>query len=221
MQSEIDAATVVWYHDRQLRERDWPIMSHGPIPSCPSGVWEWIAANHRYNGLGQRERTRMGRLDVSPAEIGAGKRLAERYDQKRRDAQDAIDRALLAGLRDVACRPDARLSDDTAGAMIDRLSVLALQIAHVRAQARCTHADADDVHAATGKLERLLAQRRDVMACLDALLAEARAGRAYFRCRPRTDGPDALPGDTPPRVLRQEVPHYLAQGEERRRGASV
>ena len=28
MPSQIDAVSVVWFHDRQLRERDWPIMSH-------------------------------------------------------------------------------------------------------------------------------------------------------------------------------------------------
>jgi len=212
MQSEIDAASVVWYHDRQLRERDWPVMCHGP---APSGVWEWIAANHRYNGLLQREEARMCRLDVPPAEIAAGKRLAERYDHKRRDAQAAIDRALLEEWRSVVCRPDARLSNDTAGTMIDRLSMLALQIQHMRAQAHRTDAGPDHVHAAAGKLERLLAQRRDLTACLDALLTEARAGRAYFRAHfgdhPRTETPDATPGGMPPRMLRQEVPHYLPQ----------
>lgn len=212
MQNEIDAASVVRYHDRQLRERDWPVMCHGPVPT---GVWEWIAANHRYNGLLQREEARMCRLDVPPDEIAAGKRLAERYDHKRHDAQDAIDRTLLAALRSVVCRPDARLSHDTAGAMIDGLSTLALQIRHMRALAHCAHADADYVHVATGKLERLLVQRRDLMACLDALLTEVQAGRAYFRCRPRTETPgattDMTPGGTPPRMLRQEMPQYLLQ----------
>ena len=70
MQTEIDAVSVVWFHDRQLRERDWPVMSHGASP----GVWEWIDANHRYNGLLWREEDRARRLDVPPAEIAAGKR---------------------------------------------------------------------------------------------------------------------------------------------------
>jgi hypothetical protein len=178
MQTEIDAASVVWFHDRQLRERDWPVMSRG---GGASGAWEAIDANHRYNGLLWREAERARRLDLPPAEIAAGRRLIDRYDRKRNDAVESIDKVLLAGLHHVVRRPGARLSSDTAGVMIDRLSGLALHIHHVRAGA---DAGADEVHvgACTAKLERLLAQRHDLMCCLDRLLAEARAGLAY--CTP-------------------------------------
>jgi hypothetical protein len=178
MQSEIDAVSVVWFHDRQLRERDWPVMSH-----CPgsSGVWESIAANHRYNGLSWREEDRAHRLDIPPSEIAAGKRLIERYNLKRNDAVESIDEALLASLSHVVCRPGARLSSETPGAMVDRLSILALKIHHMRAQAQRPDGDEEYVRVSTGELERLLAQRQDLMCCLDLLLAEARAGLAYFK----------------------------------------
>jgi len=178
MQSEIDAVSVVWFHDRQLRERDWPVMSRG---GGASSAWEAIDANHRYNGLLWREEDRARRLDVPPAEITAGKRLIDRYNQKRNDAVESIDEALLAALRAVVCEPGARLSSETAGAMIDRLSILALKVHHMRAQTQ--RADADDGHVrlCTGKLGHLLAQRHDLMSCLDLLLAEARDGRAYFK----------------------------------------
>jgi hypothetical protein len=178
MQSEIDAVSIVWFHDRQLRERDWPVMSHG---AGASGVWEWIDDNHRYNGLLWREEDRARRLDVPPDEIAASKRLIDRYNQKRNDAVESIDEALLADLHHVVCEPGARLSSETAGAMIDRLSILALKIHHMRAQAQRVDADEAHVRACTGKLERLLTQRQDLMSCLDLLLTEARAGRAYFK----------------------------------------
>ena len=177
MQTEIDAVSVVWFHDRQLRERDWPVMSRG---GGASGAWEAIDANHRYNGLLWREADRARRLDVPPAEIAAGRRLIDRYDRKRNDAVESIDKVLLAGLHHVVRRPGARLSSDTAGIIIDRLSGLALHIHHMRGQALRAGADEAHVAACAAKLERLLAQRHDLMCCLDRLLAEARAGLAYF-----------------------------------------
>jgi hypothetical protein len=43
--------------------------------------------------------------------------------------------------------------------------------------------DVDEAHRAASavKLERLQEQRRDLGGCLDALLADALAGRAYFK----------------------------------------
>jgi hypothetical protein len=65
--------------------------------------------------------------------------------------------------------------------MIDRLSILALKIHHMRAQAQRHEAGADHMHACACKLERLVAQRQDLMSCLDSLLLDARAGRAFFK----------------------------------------
>lgn len=172
MQIEIDAASVVWLHDRQLRERDWPVLSHLP-PRLPARfpvhaeVWRWIDSNHRYNGLLRREQDRARRPDAPASDVAAARRLIDRYNRKRADAVDAIDAALRAGLARVVRQPGALLSSDTAGAMVDRLSVLALQIHHLRACA--------------AGLEGLLPQRRDLMSSLDALLADARAGRVYFK----------------------------------------
>jgi len=176
MHSKIDAASVAAFHDRQLRNPDWPIFD-----DPQSGAWTWIAANHRYNGLLWREEDRARRLDAPPSEIAAGKRLIDRYNQKRNDAVEALDERLLGELDRVSRQPGARLSSETAGAMIDRLSILALKIHHMRAQAQRHEAGADHMHACARKLERLVAQREDLKSCLDSLLAEARAGHAFFK----------------------------------------
>jgi hypothetical protein len=182
MQSDIDAASVIWLHDRQLRERDWPVLSHVPsnLPT-DADVWRRIDANHRYNGLLWREEDRARRVDVPPSDIAASKRLIDRYNQKRNDAVEAIDETLLAALAGTACQPGARLSSETAGAMIDRLSILALKIHHMRAQSQRSEAGSAHVQACAGKLERLVVQRQDLAACLDTLLTDAYAGQAYFK----------------------------------------
>jgi hypothetical protein len=176
MQSRIDAASIAAFQDRQVRNPDWPVFD-----DAQTGAWTWIAANHRYNGLLWREEDRARRVDVPPTEIAASKRLIDRYKQKRNDAIEALDERLLLELDRISRLPGARMSSETAGAMIDRLSVLALKIQHMRAQAQCIQADADAIHACASKLERLVAQRQDLMSCLDILLLDARAGRAFFK----------------------------------------
>jgi hypothetical protein len=75
----------------------------------------------------------------------------------------------------------ARLNSETAGSMVDRMSIMALKIHAMRAQTERT--DVEDAHRSSsrGKLERLQQQRADLASCLAALLADAGAGRAYFK----------------------------------------
>ena len=187
MQTKVDAAAVVWLHDRQLRARDWPVLSHPPLQS---DVWRWIDANHRYNGLLWRERARVRRHDASPDDVAAGTRLIDRYTQKRADTVEAVDDALLAGLSAVALRPGARLATESAGAMIDRLSTLALRLQAVRCQTERADADADRRQPCRTQADALQGERLALMACLDTLLTEVRTGHACFRtvrrCRATT-----------------------------------
>ena len=104
MGSRLDAASIARFHDRQLRERDWPILTHA---SVQAGAWEWIAANHRYNGLQWNEEERARRLDLPPADIAAGRRLADHYRHKRAAAARAIDETLLAAFAAIVSRPRA------------------------------------------------------------------------------------------------------------------
>lgn len=184
------AAAITARHDTLLADPTWPVQEPAPAPGT---WWPWVQANHRNNSLLWAEEDLARRTTVDPAEIAANKRAIDRYNQARNDATERIDEALLLalGLVDAeSARTDtplarvpagARLHSETAGAMIDRLSILALKVHAMRGQTARTDADAAHRDTSRVKLQRLLEQRQDLAGCLDALLADAAAGRAYFK----------------------------------------
>lgn len=181
---------VTALHDRLLAHPGWP---RKEPPAAGEDAWHWLQANHRFNSLLWAEEDLARRTTVADAEIAANKRAIDGYNQARNDATERVDELLLValGLVDAdSARTDspiatvpagARLNSETAGSMIDRLSILALKVHAMRQQTE--RSDVDDAHrvASQGKLERLLQQRQDLGACLDGLLADAAAGRAYFK----------------------------------------
>lgn len=146
-------------------------------------VWSAIRANHYHNRLLWREEDQARRTDVGAEAIAASKRAIDRHNQLRNDAVEALDEALLTRLAErwPCPPPGARLSSETAGAMVDRLSVLALKIFHMRAQAHRAEAGAAHMAACAARLNRLTAQRDDLAGCLDRLLRETVAGVARFK----------------------------------------
>ena len=184
---------VVALHDALLAAPGWPHEEPPPRADDASGLWRWVQTNHRFNCSLWAEEDLARRTTVADAEIAANKRAIDRFNQARNDATERVDEILLValGLVDAAsARTDspratvpagARLNSETAGSMIDRLSILALKVHAMRAQTE--RRDVDEAHreASRGKLARLEQQRADLAGCLDALLADAAAGRAWFK----------------------------------------
>jgi hypothetical protein len=184
------AAAVLALHDSLLAGPDWPRAQ--PAPGV-SDLWHWVQTNHRCNSLLWAEEDLARRTTVADAEIAANKRAIDGHNQARNDATERVDEILLLalGLVDAeSARSDApqsrvpagaRLNSETAGSMIDRLSIMALKAQAMRAQT--VRDDVDESHRAASrvKLDRLQQQRDDLGGCLDALLADAAAGRAYFK----------------------------------------
>ena len=172
----IDSAAIRAYHDARVAAGGATAGA-----SLPDEPWRSIAANHRCNHLLWDEEDRARRTDVPDASIAANKRAIDRYNQQRNDAIERIDEALLARLAGVTPAADAWHNSETAGAMIDRLSILSLKIHHMRLQTLREDASAEHVAACREKLARLAMQREDLARCLDTLLARAAEGRAFWR----------------------------------------
>ena len=170
-----DAAGIVRFHDERVADRDW---AKAGVAAFTDGVWQWIETNHRFNNLLWDEEDLARRKHVPDSAIAANKRAIDGFNQKRNDAIERIDEQLLANLPPA---PGARLNSETAGAMIDRLSILALKLFHMRLQTERTDASTEHVEACRQKLDRLAEQRRDLQRCLGELLDDCRAGRACFK----------------------------------------
>lgn len=182
MLNDFDASRITAFHDRMLQDPAWPPSgTEDAARDERGGAWQWIAANHRFNTLLWNEEDKARRTDVAAAEIATCKRLIDRYNQQRNDAVERIDETVLSTLDGCPLAPDARLHSETAGAMIDRLSILSLKIFHMHEQTLRADADAAHVETCRGKLARLREQRKDLAFCLDRLLAEAAEGRSYFK----------------------------------------
>lgn len=180
MADNLDAGSIISFHDGKLADPGWP---GSALPEATNDIWHWIEANHRFNTLLWNEEDKARRTDVDASEIAASKRLIDQYNQRRNDAIEAIDEAILTELDPFLSmrHSEARLNSETAGAMIDRLSILCLKIFHMREQTLRVDASAEHIATCTAKLNRLIEQRKDLGACFDGLIEDAREGRAYFK----------------------------------------
>ena len=184
------AAEVIALHDRLLGIAGWP--AHEPA-ALDGGWWRWVQTNHRFNCRLWAEEDLARRKAVGDAEIAANKRAIDGFNQARNDATERVDELLLIrlGLLDASSAGTdapvsvmangARLNSETAGSIIDRMSIMALKMHAMRAQTLRRDVDASHVESSRVKLGRLQQQRTDLGDCLEALLADSLAGRAYFK----------------------------------------
>ena len=172
------AAEITAFHDACHAAGDW---ADRGARRFAEGAWQALEDNHRCNCLLWAEEDLARRRSVPDAAIASNKRAIDGHNQARNDAIERIDEALLAALAGVERQAGARLSSETAGAMIDRLSILSLKIHHMRLQTLRTDVDPAHVAGAASKLARLIEQRGDLSAGLERLLQEAARGESWFK----------------------------------------
>lgn len=118
---------------------------------------------------------------IDPVEALKIKRRIDRSNQVRTDMVEDIDsyfRQLYAG---VEVLNNATLNTESPAWAIDRLSILALKIYHMREQAERSDATAEHCALCHAKLDVLLEQRTDLTTAINQLLDDIATGRKYMK----------------------------------------
>ncbi len=119
--------------------------------------------------------------DIDPKEALELKRRIDRSNQVRTDMVEDIDTWMRDRYKDVRPGVDATINTESPAWALDRLSILALKIWHMREQAERTDADEAHLERSRGRLAVLLEQRDDLSLAIDQLLADIEAGRKYMK----------------------------------------
>lgn len=175
--ADVAASAIRAFHDSQVGvlDRDEP-----PAREAQH-LWHWIAVNHRCNRQLWDEEDLARRTGVPAAQIVANKRAIDTYNQQRNDAIERIDELLLSRLAGVTVAADAWHNSETAGSIIDRLSILALKILHMDSAATRAEATAEHRAACHDRQRQLRVQRDELARCFDTLLTRAANGTAFWR----------------------------------------
>ena len=118
---------------------------------------------------------------INPVEALQLKRRIDRSNQDRTDLVEQIDSYFRQKYSDVKVLPDARINTESPAWAVDRLSILALKIYHMKEQAERTDATPEHREKCDGKLRVLLEQQVDLGTAIDQLLEDIEAGRKYMK----------------------------------------
>ena len=118
---------------------------------------------------------------INPIEALSLKRRIDRSNQDRTDLVEQIDSYFLHQYSDVRVLPDAKINTESPAWAIDRLSILALKIYHMREQVERKDTDEGHREKCHNKLNVLLEQQHDLSLAIDQLLEDIEAGRKYMK----------------------------------------
>lgn len=118
---------------------------------------------------------------IDLAEALALKRRIDQSNQNRTDLVEEIDSYFRLLYNDVTPLPDARLNTESPAWAIDRLSILALKIWHMKEQVDREDATAEHRQRCKDKLDVLSEQQVDLSTAIDQLLEDIEQGRKYMK----------------------------------------
>ena len=118
---------------------------------------------------------------INPSEALQLKRRIDRSNQDRTDLVEQIDSYFRQKYSDNSVMPEAKINTESPAWAIDRLTILALKIYHMREQAERSDASAEHIQKCKEKLDTLLEQQVDLSIAIDQLLEDIKTGRKYMK----------------------------------------
>lgn len=118
---------------------------------------------------------------IDPTEALALKRRIDHSNQDRTDLVEEIDSYFRKLYSDIKPLTDARLNTESPAWAIDRLSILALKIYHMRQEVERTDTTPGHRAQCEKKLTILLEQQKDLSSAIDQLITDIEAGRKYMK----------------------------------------
>lgn len=150
-------------------------------PYAPESIEGILYAKNRIDAVQWHLEDIIRDPDIDPVEALALKRRIDRSNQERTDMVEELDsyfRTLYSG---VEVGADATINTESPAWALDRLSILALKIYHMAAEAGRADASAEHRARCAAKLAVLEEQKTDLVSAIGALLDDIAAGRKYMK----------------------------------------
>lgn len=118
---------------------------------------------------------------IDPVAALTLKRRIDKSNQDRTDLVELIDSYFLDRYKTVQVTEGATINTESPAWAVDRLSILALKIYHMRQEVERTDTTYEHRAQCETKLNILLEQRKDLSSAIDQLLEDIEAGRKYMK----------------------------------------
>ena len=119
--------------------------------------------------------------EINPVEALKLKRTIDQSNQKRTDLVEYIDSYFLDTFKNVKIKPNASFNSESPAWAIDRLSILALKIFHMKEETIRKNASENHIKNCEQKLQVLNQQSDDLCTAIDQLLKDIESGLKYMR----------------------------------------
>src|SRR5574344_1728993 len=119
--------------------------------------------------------------NINPEEALLLKRRIDKSNQDRTDLVELIDSYFLDKYKDVVVKADATINTESPAWAIDRLSILALKIYHMRQVVERTDTSGEHLKQCQTKFIILLEQQKDLSSAIDQLIFDIESGNKYMK----------------------------------------